>query len=377
MPTLRVVLDQVLAPVPGGIGRYTEELTRALIATAPASWQVSGLVARHPDPELARLDALLPGLDSIHVNKLPRRALSLAWQFGLIPPGDRGIVHSPSLFAPMFRHQSGGDQQVVATIHDAVPWTHPQTLTPRGVRFHRAMARRAERYADAVIVPTAAVADELGQILRLGDRIRVVGSAVSSALALPADADERARQLGLPERYLLAVGTLEPRKGLEALVRALAEPGTPRLPLLVVGPAGWGGVDLAGVATSAGLAPDRVRSLGRLSDSDLAVALDRAAVFVMPSFAEGFGIPVIEAMQFGTPVVHSDAAALVEVAGGSGLTVTIGDPASYPARLSKAIASIIDDDALATELRAAGPMRAATFSWTASAEKVWQLHADL
>ena len=377
MPTLRVVLDQVLAPVPGGIGRYTEELTRALIATAPAGWQVSGLVARHPGPELARLDALLPGLESTRMNSLPRRALSLAWQYGVIAPGDRGIVHSPSLFAPMFRHQSGGDQQVVATIHDAVPWTHPQTLTPRGVRFHRAMAQRAERYADAVIVPTAAVADELGGILRLGDRIRVVGSAVSSALALPANADERARQLGLPERYLLAVGTLEPRKGLGALVRALAEPGVPSLPLLVVGPAGWGGVDLEGVATSAGLAPDRVRSLGRLSDSDLAVALDRAAVFVMPSLAEGFGIPVIEAMQFGTPVVHSDAPALVEVAGGSGLTVPIGDPASYPARLATALASVVDDDALATQLRAAGPARAAAFSWTASAEKVWQLHADL
>ena len=377
MPTLRVVLDQVLAPVPGGIGRYTEELTRALIATAPANWQVAGLVARHPAPELARLDALLPGLTSTRVSPMPRRALSLAWQYGVIAPGDRGIVHSPSLFAPMFRHQSGGDQQVVATIHDAVPWTHPQTLTHRGVRFHRAMAQRAERYADAVIVPTAAVADELGGILRLGDRIRVVGSAVSSALALPANADERARQLGLPERYLLAVGTLEPRKGLEALVRALAEPGAPSLPLLVVGPAGWGGVDLEGVATSAGLAPDRVRSLGRLSDSDLAVALDRAAVFVMPSLAEGFGIPVIEAMQFGTPVVHSDAPALVEVAGGCGLTVPIGDPASYPARLATALASVVDDDALATQLRAAGPARAAAFSWTASAEKVWQLHADL
>ena len=108
------------------------------------------------------------------------------------------------------------------TIHDAVPWTHPETLTPHGVRWHRAMARRAERFADAIIVDTHAVARELSAHFEFGDRVRVIGAAVGSDLGLPDDEESRAAALELPERYLLAVGSLEPRKALDPLIRSLA-----------------------------------------------------------------------------------------------------------------------------------------------------------
>ena len=219
----------------------------------------------------------------------------------------------------------------MVTIHDAVPWTHPDTLTPRGVRWHRAMAERAAGHADAIVVPTRAVADELERHLTLRSPVTVTGLGVSGRLALPADAGERARRLGLPEGpFLLSLATLEPRKGLDVLVDALARPEAPDVPLLLVGQAGWGDVDPEAFAAGAGLTAGRVRPLGRLSDTDLAVVLDRATALVVPSRAEGFGLPVLEAMAAGTAVVTSDAPALVEVGGGATSVTPVGIPPPWP-----------------------------------------------
>jgi glycosyltransferase involved in cell wall biosynthesis len=379
MTTLRVVVDQVLAPVPGGIGRYTAELTRALVTGAPRGCDVEGVVAAHPQADYDRLTDLVPGLSYLTKSPLGRRELGLAWQTGLLGLPGRGMVHATSLLAPLGRHDRGlnpGDQTVV-TIHDTVPWTHPETLTPQGVRWHRAMAKRAHRFADAVVVPTHAVASELGDILPFGDRLRVIGGAVSDDLRVPADADELAEQLDLPERYVLSVGTLEPRKGIEPLIRALAHEDAPDLPLLVVGPEGWGDVRVDEIVASAGLPPESVRVLGHVSDAQLAVLLQRATVFVFPSLAEGFGLPVVEALSLGTPTIVSDAPALVEVAADAAVVVPREDAAGYPARLAQAIFQVVTDLELSSRLGVAGLDRARAYSWSDSADKVWQLHADL
>jgi glycosyltransferase involved in cell wall biosynthesis len=379
MSTLRVIVDQILAPVPGGIGRYAEELTRELIRTAPPGSDVAGIVSASTEAEYATLDERLPGLSDLYKSPLARRELSLAWQHGFtILPG-KGMVHATSMLAPLYRHDRVNDRenQTAITIHDVVPWTHPETLTPRGVRWHRAMAARAFKYADAVVVDTHAVAQELSEYFDFGDRIRVVSAAVSSALKLPVDAEARAIELKLPERYLLAVGTLEPRKGLEPLIRALTLPQTQDLPLLIVGPGGWGDVDVASIARDAGLADGRVRTVGYLSDADLAVVLSRATAFVFPSLAEGFGLPVLEAMSLGTPVIHSDVPAVVEVAADAGIMVERGDAAGYSERLADAIGMVASDEELRERLKYLGIDRSHAFSWRTSAEKVWQLHADL
>ena len=379
MTTLRVVVDQILAPVPGGVGRYTSELTRALVATAPRGCEVEGVVAAHPQDDYDRLTDLVPGLARLTKSPLGRRELSLAWQAGVLGLPGRGMVHATSLLAPLGRHDrdlSPGDQTVV-TLHDTVPWTHPETLTPRGVRWHRAMTKRAFRYADAVVVPTHAVAADLAELFPFGDRIRVVGGAVSDDLRVPADADALADALDLPERYVLSVGTLEPRKGLRPLIESLAHPDAPDLPLLVVGPDGWGDVRVADIAAEAGLAPDRVRTLGFVSDAQLAVRLQRASVFVFPSLAEGFGLPVVEALSLGTPTIVSDAPALVEVADEAAVVVPRADAEGYPARLAQAIFQVVTDLELSSRLGIAGLDRARAFSWRDSADKVWQLHADL
>ncbi len=384
MTTLRVVVDQIVAPVPGGVGRYTEELTRQLIATAPADCQVTGIVSDSSDEDNDKLRMLLPGLAELESMPLKRSQLRRAWQAGITSvPGtnmtDKGMIHAPSLLAPLAKHDRLNEvgNQTVVTIHDVVPWTHPDALNPRKVAWHKAMAKRARKYADAIVVPSHAVASELEEIMGFGDRIRVIGGAVSSKLTLPVDAEARAVELDLPERYILTAGTLEPRKGIQPLIRSLAEAGSTDLPLLIAGPEGWGHIDVQAIAAEAGLADGRVRTLGFLRDADLAVALHRASVLVFPSIAEGFGLPVIEAFNFGTPVVHSDVPAVVEVASGAGITVARNDEAGYPARLAEAIASVVTDPALSERLHYQGLDRAGAFSWQDSARRVWELHADL
>ena len=378
MTTLRVIVEQMISPVPGGIGRYTEELTRQLIVTAPDDCEVEGVVCASTPEKYASVLARLPGLASLYNTTLPRRELAAAWQLGLTSLPGGGMVHAPSLLAPLRRHDRATDQnQVAVTIHDVVPWTHPETLTPHGVTWHKVMAKRARKHADAIIVPTHAVARSLSEIIDFGDRVRVIGGAVSSELRLPMNAEARAADLDLPSEFILTVGTLEPRKGLTALISGLGLPGAPDLPLLIVGPQGWGELDVAAVADEAGLAEGRVRALGFVSDSDLALVLSRATVFVYPSQAEGFGLPLLEAMSFGTPVVHSDAPALVEVAGDAGQVVALNDAAGYPERLAAAIARVVSDSDLNATLRLRGLDRAKAYSWRDSAERVWQLHADL
>jgi glycosyltransferase involved in cell wall biosynthesis len=122
-----------------------------------------------------------------------------------------------------------------------------------------------------------------------------------------------------------------------------------------------------------GLDPARVRVLGRLSDADLAVTLDRATVLISPSRAEGFGLPVVEAMAAGTPVISSDAPALVEVGGGATVVV----PREDSAALAAAMAELVSDEARRKVLVAAGLRRAEKYSWSAAADRLWQLYSEL
>lgn len=379
MTTLRVIVDQIVAPIPGGIGRYTEELTRELIRTAPKGCHVSGIVSSSPESDYELIEMVLPGLDGLFKSALARRELELAWQHGFTRLPGSGMVHATGLFAPLFKHDRVNNvgEQIAVTIHDVIPWTNPAALSARRLGWYRAMVKRAHKYADAVVVPTHTVASQLAEIYDFGDRVRVIGGAVSSKLTLPVDPDARAERLELPERYILSVGTLQAHKGIAQLIQAMASPELDGHTLLIAGPEGSQGLDVAGIAAEAGLAEGRVRALGFLADADLAVALDRAAVFVFPSLAEGFGLPVIEAFHFGTPVVHSDDPAVLEVSAGAGLAVAREPAATYATRLADTVGSVLADAALAQRMGFAGRDRARSFSWTDSAEKVWQLHADL
>jgi glycosyltransferase involved in cell wall biosynthesis len=367
VPELVVLTEQLLAPVPGGTGRYTRELLHAMVQHAPAGWTVVGVTARHRSPGAA----LIPGIDGPRMLPLPRRGLALAWEHGfkLWPGGD--AVHAPTPLAPPVPRRG---RSLVVTVHDTVPFTHPETLTPRGAAWHQTMIRRATQHATAIVVPTAAVAAELSQYAPGPARVHVVGHGVPAVVTrLPDHADAIADRLGLPENYVLAVGTIEPRKGLGVLVKAMARPTAPDLPLVIAGPQGWGDVDLGRVAAEAGLSPGRLHLLGRVTDAELAVVMHRATVLAAPSMAEGFGLPVLEAMAVGVPVVHSDAPALVEVAGGTGVLARRNDPAA----LANALHSVVAFPEHTATLVEAARARAMRFTWERAAESLWKLHVEL
>lgn len=358
-----MIAEQLFAAVPGGTGRYTEQLLPALAASAPPGWTVSTAVCRHADVSRARID----GVDGPRVLPLPRKALTALWQYGAPywPGGD--AVHAPTPFAPPRKPRG---KTLTVTVHDTVPWTHPGTLTPRGVRWHRSTIARAARTAEAIVVPTHAVAADLATRVDVRVPVEVIPHAAAALFATPQPSQD-----SRPDEYLLAVGTLEPRKGIDVLIAAvgvLHRRGTPAPPLLLAGPDGWGGLNPRELAAEQGLPPDAVQPLGRLEDAELVAVVQGAQAVVVPSLAEGFGLPVLEAMSAGVPVVHSDAAALVEVAADAGVTVPRGNAEA----LADALQQLHRDPARRAELSTAGLRRAAEFSWQRAAESLWRLHTD-
>jgi glycosyltransferase involved in cell wall biosynthesis len=377
MTTLNLILDDMLAGAPGGAPRYAEELAAALLTYAPANCFVEGIVASSTEEQYQLIADRLPGLSGLFKSALVRRDLTTAWQHGFTPVPS-GMLHSPSLLAPLRNHDRVHERgnQIVVTIHEAIAWTHPEFLTPREVSWTKAMATRAVKYADAVVVPTHAVADELDEILGFGDRTRVIGGAVSAKVAHPGDSDARARRLELPDRYLLTIGDSGLHHGIGYLLDALARSTARELPLVVVGAERDAGA-LAAAVTEAGLDTGRVIALGQLDDEDYGAVLSLATAFVYPGLSNGFGTPMLEAMTLGTPVIHAATPSLVEVAGDAGVSVPCDDLEAYPGLLAEAIDRVSEDGELRKTLSILGEDRGHVFTWRAVGEGVWQLHADL
>jgi glycosyltransferase involved in cell wall biosynthesis len=376
MITLRVIVDEVTSAPNGGLARYAEELTRQLIATAPRGSNVAGIVSASPEPDYALLAERLPGLVELYKSPLARRELAAAWSHGFTRLPGAGMVHATSLLAPLHRHEqlSGRNDQTVVTVHDAIAWTDPDLLPPRQASWNRTMTKRAERFADAVVAPTHAVAEVLAENFEFGDRLRVIGGAPSSRLqAMPDDAARRER-LGLRPDYLVTVAGLHRRKGLDVLIDALSR--VDDIALVVVGAAPADAEGIAELASQRGLDAGRITVLDPLDDDDLAAVLQGATAFLQASRAEGFGLALVEAMAFGLPVIHSDAPALVEVAADAGIVIP-RDDAQESEAYAAAVREVLDDAELRGRLSLAARDRSRAFSWRDSAEKVWQLHADL
>ncbi|TPX02666.1 glycosyltransferase family 4 protein, partial [Schumannella luteola] len=156
---LNVVLDGLDGP-PSALRRSAEELTGALIAQAPDGCEVAAIIASSPEPVYAHIVERLPGLASLEKSALARRELAASWRGGFARV--HGMTHAVNLLAPLAAHDRlNGSAQLTVTVHDAIAWTHPELLDSGRAGWTRAMGRRAERYADAVVVPSHAVAAEL------------------------------------------------------------------------------------------------------------------------------------------------------------------------------------------------------------------------
>ena len=347
-----LVCEQLLQAVPGGIGTYV----RAMLTALPrAGVIVEPVTALHRARELA--DA---GLSHARRLPLPRDALYRRWLRGGRPGvgGKASIVHAPSLAFP---RRDG--RPLVVTVHDLMFLEHAEAYTKRGHEFHtQALDRLSE--ADLVIVPSKATEQA---VLALDDapaRVRVV--AMGTDMQAPSEADTNAvlARLEVEQPYVLWVGTVEPRKNPEGVVRGFVEAvmsGVPRaeeMNLYLAGPRGWWSGEVRELVTERGLA-DRVRRIGEVARADLPALYAGAEAFVFPSFGEGFGLPVLEAMACGCPVVTSNVSSLPEVAGSAAELCDPNDVSS----IGEALAKVLRDRELAHDLSRLGLRRAKDFTW--------------
>jgi hypothetical protein len=353
---LRVVLDQLVQVVDPDHAAASIELTRGLVATAPSGCDVEAIVA-------AGSEASIPGVAEVRTLGLARRELAASWQLGIAAGAGGGLIHSPTLMAPLVRHDRTHDNdQTTVTVWSLEAWEAPDGLSRAAVAWQKSMLRRAAKHADAIVVPTHTIAQRIQEIARVGDRVRVIAGAAPEGFVTPFDAGERRTTLSLPERYVVVHGTWDSvsegfraalAAGAHAVVLDAAEGTEPRY---------------SDIASSAGLSESRVHVRGALGPDDRAAVLSGTAAYVASSPTSAWPWRAVEAMRLGVPVVGVDSGTHRDVIADGGLLVDSGD-------LPDAVERATGGESSRLSVLAADRSRA--FSWAGSAERVWGLHADL
>lgn len=265
------------------------------------------------------------------------------------------VYHCPTPRAPITR----GKPPLVVTVHDLVPIRFPETMTPWSRIYGRATMNRVLRAADIIAVPSNDTGNDLNSLLGLSaDRIRVVWNGVDPVFFSPAPSERP-----VADPYVLFVGTPEPRKNLPRLVEAMEQVRARGFPyrLVIAGGGGWGNVRMksSGVVLT-----------GHVDDRRLLALYAHAACLALPSLHEGFGLPAVEAMAAGTPVVAGALGALPEVVGSAGVLVDPYDVSAIASGIERAIGE-------RETLVRLGRVRAAQFSWEKAAESMVAVYREL
>jgi glycosyltransferase involved in cell wall biosynthesis len=369
---LKVALDATpLLTTRAGVGEFC---WRALQALAPRADLRVGAFAvswrrRHG------IRSQLPTGVAVLDRPMPARPLHWSWSYWPFPPielfiGRTDVVHGTNFVVPPAWRAA-----TVVTVHDLTPVHFPHLVEPATLAFP-GLIKKALRRGAWVHTPSQFVAQEVIDVFGASpERVRVVHLGVVPR-PVPAAGAQRAGWAGRPEwvqEYVVAVGTVEPRKDLPTLVRAFGAiaRGRPGLALVIAGPDRWGSPQLD-EAVAASVVRDQIVRLGWVEEDvrDALVAGARALAY--PSLYEGFGFPPLEAMAAGTPVVTTRSGALPEVLGDAAYFVEVGDSDA----LAEALERLVDDDGLRQDLVRRGLQRAALYRWEACADGLAALYRD-
>jgi glycosyltransferase involved in cell wall biosynthesis len=339
-----------------GLARYLIEITAALSARGH---EITLLM---PGPPAAGTQ--LPAKAQLDIARFPGPIGRLFWSASVLPARAKKL-HADVFWGPAHRLPPWLPASLprVLTIHDLVWRRAPETMRFKGLIAERLLMGPAIRKADIVCAVSQATADDIAEFYSaVRGRIRLVPPPVNS---LAARSDVAASGAPFDEPYVLFVGTFEPRKNIAGLIGAFA-----RLPeavraanrLVLCGGKGWRSESPLALAAQAGVA-DRVTVMGRTGDTGLAALYAHARGLALPSFFEGFGLPIVEAQRFGLPVLTSDRSSMPEVAGEGAL---FADPYDTGA-IASALERLLCDDALHAELSKKALSNSARFSAEKSA----------
>ena len=358
--TLRLALDvSAVPPHPAGAGRYTADLAAALVRRDDV--EVT-FVARSGDGE--RWRAMAPA--AAVVTAAPdRRPLRLAWeQVGL--PRLLGRLKVALHHAPHYTMPEAAALPRVVTIHDMTFFDHPEWHERSKVPLFRRAIRVAARHAEALVCVSRATAHRLAELCPPRGEVTVIPHGVDLRRFNPVVGDDEAmlEALGVRRPYVTFVGTMEPRKDIPTLVRAFDRIADehPELSLVLAGCQGWGA---KAVAAAAGAATHgaRIVRLGYVADEVVPALLRQAAAVAYPSLQEGFGLPALEALACGAPLVTTTGSAMEEMSEGAALLVEPGDADG----LAGILDMLVRGDAGLEARRQRGYAVAARHTWEASA----------
>ncbi len=363
----------------GKIGIVTSFLGNLRAGTWVYTWNLLRHLGKRPDVvRIDREERLLEGLEEIPALVIPGggRLAKLTWANLQLPGGaERAGLDLVHVTTPYGSFRQTRFKKVI-TICDVTPLLFPETHGRLHVWHHRLALPAILRAADRIITISEASKRDIVRCCGVPDeKVSVTHLAASLPGLTPGLAGkDTVGSSGISGPYILNVGTLEPRKNLPVLLKAFAEARKKGLPhaLVIVGANGWGESPIAALADELGISK-HVQVSGFVDDQTLPRLYAGADFFVYPSLYEGFGLPVLEAMACGAPVITSNVSSLPEVAGNAALLV---DPRSE-AELVTALLTLAGDGALREDMRERGLSRAASFSWQRTAAETMKVYEDV
>jgi glycosyltransferase involved in cell wall biosynthesis len=373
MRTIRVGLDLTGSwRQQTGIFRYAAEVAKHLLLLQNTEPQVRYVLffAREVHPDFVPLQDVFDTVICPTTNELLIKQL---WFPSVLPQFRLDVMHYPT-FPPPYIQPFG--PRTVMTFYDTGPWRYPGTLTLRGRLYFRTLLSRGIRTCTHVITLSSHAKSEIGHFFgaHVLSKVSVVPGAVQAKFAVPySDSFKKEVQAryGLPERFFFTVSTVEPRKNLVTLLDAYMllkkhhDASCP--PLVIVGRKGWNCDDILKYMTEL---EGAVRFPGYVSDEELIALYQMATCLVFPSLYEGFGLPVLEAMAAGCPVITSTTSSLPEVAGNAGLLV---DPLNAE-EIAAAMQKVLQDRELRARMIPNGRAWASCFSWEKAAQMTREVY---